>query len=318
MNSSNLSFEYSLTFDEINALMELIVINENQYIARIDKNIDIINSAFNRNLNATIQKVPELNDTDYKNHINMIRNELMDIITNYMPITHEYIQNKEYSKADYFTRLSIDYLVEFTRTMHNYVQYLKDDDINIIITNYLITNLVGERINIHSNNSEKNKSNLSLLLNTTDIRFKDGLYNNAIFICKHIKPNFTEYFINLKSLELICTDITRIDLSNNEKLEKLILNRNKLTDIDLSKNVLLRSLILSNNRITSIDLSKNILLELLDLSKNELHTLDLRKNTKLIRPFLFNHTLETIHINQDVLRQTKFFDTCKKTEIVLY
>ncbi len=80
-----------------------------------------------------------------------------------------------------------------------------------------------------------------------------------------------EYFTELRELRVnSAQDLKKIDVSNNTKLETLMIVLSKITDIDLSRNTALKSLYLYNNKLTSLDLSKNTELTYLDCSGNQI------------------------------------------------
>lgn len=112
-----------------------------------------------------------------------------------------------------------------------------------------------------------------------------------------------EGFEDLKELRCNYNSLTSIDVSNNVKLEVLLVNHNNLTSIDItalpnlrifgcgynndiatldvSNNTWLYQLQYSGNKIKDIDLIQNIKLERLYIEKNEISSIDLSKNVKL-------------------------------------
>ncbi len=75
--------------------------------------------------------------------------------------------------------------------------------------------------------------------------------------------------------------ITSADISNNEKLEKLTLERNAITELNLGENPSLKELIVPDSKLTTVNLSKATKLEKLDIQSNQLTTLDLSKNENI-------------------------------------
>ena len=103
-------------------------------------------------------------------------------------------------------------------------------------------------------------------------------------------------------------DLTSLNVSNNPKLNYLVILSNKLKNIDVSKNLELIELDCSLNQLKSLDVSKNTLLETLSCENNQLKSLDVRNNTKLASLFLRSNQLNATQIN-------KLFETLHKNKI---
>lgn len=90
-----------------------------------------------------------------------------------------------------------------------------------------------------------------------------------------------EYFTNLESLYCYNDQLATLDLSNNLKLEILMLSNTQLGCLDISKNINLRSLFCDGNQLTNLDVSNNLNLGVLTCGDNQLTFLDVSNNLKL-------------------------------------
>jgi len=70
-----------------------------------------------------------------------------------------------------------------------------------------------------------------------------------------------EYFTDLVSLEFWNSNLEKLDVSNNTKLEGLYIYNTQLTELDLSANTELKSLACQGTKISKLDLSGNTKLE---------------------------------------------------------
>ncbi len=93
--------------------------------------------------------------------------------------------------------------------------------------------------------------------------------------------------------------IANLDLSNNIKLENLIVTGANLTSLDLSKNTLLKKLDIFYNFIASLDVSKNINLTELSCNNNNLDELNLKNgnNTSLTVSAFNNPNLTCVQVD---------------------
>lgn len=111
---------------------------------------------------------------------------------------------------------------------------------------------------------------------------------------------------DLVSLVLEVTNVSRLDVSKNLKLDVLNISQTKITNIDISKNVALGEFYAShegsyNNEVEyklhSVDVSKNPNLEYLDLSGNLLTELDLTHNPNLVMLLLQRNRLTSLDLS---------------------
>ena len=81
-----------------------------------------------------------------------------------------------------------------------------------------------------------------------------------------------QYFTNLTALDLSNNDISSIDLSKNTELTDLKLSGNQLTDLDISHNTNLKRLDAYDNRLSELDLSNNLNLQKVDVGNRDTAT----------------------------------------------
>ena len=74
--------------------------------------------------------------------------------------------------------------------------------------------------------------------------------------------------VNLKELQLWENNIKQIDVSNNQKLEKLGLSQNKTASLDIRMLTQLKYLNVEGNCFESINYTNNLELEELKISNN--------------------------------------------------
>lgn len=108
-----------------------------------------------------------------------------------------------------------------------------------------------------------------------------------------------EFFYNLKYLECGNCYLTKLDVSNNVYLERLVCYGNKLTSLDVSSNPYLQNLDFSGNAIEKIDLSYNPELDTLDCSSCNLKQLNLGEKLELRQLFCngANNTFTVIDLS---------------------
>ena len=104
----------------------------------------------------------------------------------------------------------------------------------------------------------------------------------------------------LKTLILLDNQLTHIDISKLEQLDRLILADNQLTDIDLSNNPNLTAINLSGNKLSSIDVSSNPKLKSLYAYKLPLSDIDLSAQPKLRDIGLSHHQLTEIDLSNNL------------------
>ncbi len=108
---------------------------------------------------------------------------------------------------------------------------------------------------------------------------------------------------NLQVLSLELTNVSSVDVSQNQRLTRLNVSESRVTSLDLSKNVNLMNLLAEHvsgsinkeYKISSIDLSNNPNLVILTLAGNDLTDIDLSHNTLLTNLNLSRNKLS--HIN---------------------
>ncbi len=109
------------------------------------------------------------------------------------------------------------------------------------------------------------------------------------------------YFKNLRFLYCVGHQISKLDVSNNNKLESLRCCSNQLTNLDVSKNIKLVSLFCDRNQLTTLDVSKNINIEKLYCNRNQLITLNVTKNINLITLSCSHNKLTSLDVSSNLM-----------------
>ena len=99
-----------------------------------------------------------------------------------------------------------------------------------------------------------------------------------------------------------------INGSGRNTIIGIFCSNNDLTSLNVSNNPKLNYLVILSNKLKNIDVSKNLELIELDCSLNQLKSLDVRNNTKLASLFLRSNQLNATQIN-------KLFETLHKNKI---
>jgi Leucine-rich repeat (LRR) protein len=113
-----------------------------------------------------------------------------------------------------------------------------------------------------------------------------------------------QHFTELTELRCFGNQITSLDVSKNNALNRLECDFNQITSMDLSKNIALNYLNCGWNLLTSLDVSKNIALTTLDSWKNQLTSLDVSANTALTELYCFDNQLEALDLSNNPLLKT--------------
>lgn len=85
----------------------------------------------------------------------------------------------------------------------------------------------------------------------------------------------------LKTLDIVLTGISDLDLENNAALETLACSQCPINNLDISKNVKLKMLDIEVTRISNLNLEKNVALQKLNCSCTEISDLDVSHNLGL-------------------------------------
>lgn len=118
---------------------------------------------------------------------------------------------------------------------------------------------------------------------------------------------------DLVSLVLEVTNVEKLDVSKNTKLDVLNISNTKITDIDLSNNPSLGEFYASHEgsynvsdayKLTKVDVSKNPQLQYLDLGGNKLTEIDLTNNPRLKLLFLQRNLLSHIDLSKQTALAT--------------
>lgn len=108
-----------------------------------------------------------------------------------------------------------------------------------------------------------------------------------------------EKLTGLVSLKLSDNELTSIDFSKNEVLEKVIIKNNQLTSV-VKNTVSLREFDVENNKLSEINVSDNVNLKTLDASSNKLTSIDVSSNTKLELLYLDLNIISDIDLSSNV------------------
>ena len=118
-----------------------------------------------------------------------------------------------------------------------------------------------------------------------EIQFTEArVFNGNISFVDSIISNLTglEAFTAVTGLFFVGSQLTSLDVSNNNALTYLDCSGNLLTSLDVSNNTALRKLYCRGGRqLTSLDVSMNTALRELNCADNLLTSLDVSKNTAL-------------------------------------
>jgi len=109
-----------------------------------------------------------------------------------------------------------------------------------------------------------------------------------------------EAFINLVDLDCGVNNLTTLDLSQNNILEKLNCDTNQLSNVNITQNLLLKYLYCGMNNLQELDVSNNSSLIELVCYGNELQSIDVSSNSALTYFQIFANQLTTIDITQNI------------------
>ena len=93
--------------------------------------------------------------------------------------------------------------------------------------------------------------------------------------------------------------LTKLDVSNNIKLETLSCGANQLTSLDVSANSNLASLNCGNNQLTNLNLGNSSILTNLSCSENQLTSLDVSKCAGLAWLYCFDNRLTGLDLKKN-------------------
>lgn len=106
--------------------------------------------------------------------------------------------------------------------------------------------------------------------------------------------------------------ITKIDLSNNNLIEKLYFTNNKVASIDVSNLSNLVEFCCNGNLLTEIDVAKNTKLEVFNCSDNLLTGIDISKNTNLVEFECTGNPISNLDISNNPKLEVLY---CDKTGV---
>ncbi|MDY8138030.1 hypothetical protein [Aquimarina sp. 2201CG5-10] len=155
----------------------------------------------------------------------------------------------------------------------------------IFDNNNVSTLTLGANTNLNSIEGRYNQLasiDLSQNTNLTFINLRDNLFATI-----DVSNNPLLETINLRT----CTNLTSLDLTNNNSLEQLYLQDCALNNLDISQNTLLEVLALERNNVSAIDVSNNAVLRQLRVSDNNIDVIDVTNNPVLTRLDCSNNNL---------------------------
>ena len=109
--------------------------------------------------------------------------------------------------------------------------------------------------------------------------------------------------------------ITKIDLSNNNLIEKLYFTNNQVESVDVSHLTNLIEFCCNGNMLATIDVSNNLNLEVFNCSNNLLTTLDVSKNTKLKELECGQNEIANLDVSNNSKMETLYCNDLKITSI---
>jgi len=109
-----------------------------------------------------------------------------------------------------------------------------------------------------------------------------------------------EYFTGLETLSCAWNKLTKLDVSLNPALIKLICYGNELVELDISGAILLEELYCEGNQLTVLDATQNAALKYLSCGFNQLTTLDVSKSTVLEDLRCGANRLKSLDVSQNI------------------
>jgi len=109
----------------------------------------------------------------------------------------------------------------------------------------------------------------------------------------------TIYGENIMRLSFPNSQVTSMDISENDALTQLDCNDNQLKTLNVNKNTALIKMDCCNNQLTALDVSKNTALKDLFCSGNQIVELDMKSNTNLTQLNCSNNKLKELDISKN-------------------
>lgn len=116
--------------------------------------------------------------------------------------------------------------------------------------------------------------------------------------CNHeiVSLNGIEYMPNLRQLLSGGQKLTKLDVSRNTKLVKVVCTYNDLTTLDVSALSNLQTLWCSGNELCALDISNNPELKELECYSNNINSLDVSNNKKLTKLYCHGNIFTTLDL----------------------
>ena len=109
-----------------------------------------------------------------------------------------------------------------------------------------------------------------------------------------------EDFDSLIELFIINSNISYLNMSSNEQLERLYVQQNLLDSINVENNINLTNLTVRDNNLSELNVSNNINLKSLSFSSNNITSIDLTNNILLEYLYCANSPLESLDLSQNI------------------
>lgn len=108
-------------------------------------------------------------------------------------------------------------------------------------------------------------------------------------------------FVNLKELNILGNQLTKLNISSNVLLKTLECYENNLTELNVSSNVLLEYLYCYGNQLTELNVSSNVSLKDLWCFENSISNLDVTHNLELTHLICKNNKLTSLDVSKNSL-----------------
>ena len=145
-------------------------------------------------------------------------------------------------------------------------------------------------------------TNLDGVLSASEIQ---AVTNISCYGCGIKDLTGIQYFTELTTLDCADNLLTTLNISKNEKLQNLYLERNQISTLNVSDNPELKDLDCTGNLLTELNVQSNKALEYLTCDKNQLSSLDVGQNTELVSlRFSYNQLTSIDLSNLSKLRDT--------------
>tara|TARA_B100001142_G_scaffold23112_2_gene21111 strand:- start:2015 stop:5041 length:3027 start_codon:yes stop_codon:yes gene_type:complete len=169
----------------------------------------------------------------------------------------------------------------------NFEQYLISEGLDNTLDNYVLTNNINSVTELELSGLE--------IFDLTGIEAFTALESLNCSETELSELNIDNNNL-LTYLNCSSTNISDLDLDNNTSLLNLDCSNNSILDLDLSSNNSIINLDCSNNNISDLDLNNNLSMQSISCNQNNLSQLDLSSNTLLNSIFCQNNNIECVQV----------------------